>query len=126
MKRIVSIVILMSMMLHCASRLGVISYLYETRHDIAYHVGLIAETPIAVCSGDYFGENGPLVIHEANSDDTQQAPAQIATAKEITLFSQIACHLYTGENSTSALDHNTFLVESFYSPPDPDVFHPPC
>lgn len=42
------------MTLHCASRLGVVSYLYENRLEIAYQIGLIAEIPIAMCAGDYF------------------------------------------------------------------------
>jgi hypothetical protein len=80
-----SIIILVSMILHCSSRLGVLSYLYENRHDIAYRVGLVAEIPIAICESNYNFSKGLIVQHN-NVDD--EAPASLTTAHEINLFFQ--------------------------------------
>jgi hypothetical protein len=68
----ICLVIIASMMTHCAARLGVLSYLYEKRHHIALSVGLISETPIALCSHDYDFGNG-LILN--NSGDAQKASA---------------------------------------------------
>jgi hypothetical protein len=85
MKRIVSLIILVSMMLHCASRLGVISYLYQQRHQIAYQVGLIAEIPIALCDSDH-DFSGELKIQHHDNDE--KLPATFTQAPEIQLFFQ--------------------------------------
>ena len=83
MKRVISLVILCSMMLHCASRLGILSYLYQERHSIAHSMGLIQEVPIALCSSNYDFNKG-LSIQD--NDDSQTLPVTIAHAQEITLF----------------------------------------
>jgi hypothetical protein len=71
------------MMLHCASRLGVLSYLYQERHSIAHAVGLIQETPIALCSSDYDFNQG-LSIQDHG--DSETLPVTFGHAHEITLF----------------------------------------
>lgn len=126
MKRFLSIVILVSMTLHCASRLGVLSYLYENRHEIAYQAGLIAEIPVAMCTGNYFEKNAPLVIHEADTDESKQVPGKIASAKEITLFSHSTRHSFTPFNCPLLQTHNTALVKAVYDQPLLTIFHPPC
>jgi hypothetical protein len=83
MRRIISLVILCSMMLHCASRLGILSYLYQERHSIAHAVGLIQEIPIALCSSDYDFNQG-LSIQD--HDDSETLPVTFGHAHEITLF----------------------------------------
>jgi hypothetical protein len=83
MKRIVTLIVLCSMMLHCASRLGILSYLYQQRHAIAHTLGLIQEIPIALCSSDYDFNEGLSVQH---TDDSDGLPVSIAHAHEITLF----------------------------------------
>lgn len=83
MRRIISLVILCSMMLHCASRLGLLSYLYQERHAIAHAVGLIQEIPIALCSSDYdFNQGLSIQVH----DDSETQPVTFGHAHEITLF----------------------------------------
>lgn len=83
MRRIISLVILCSMMLHCASRLGILSYLYQERHSIARAVGLIQEIPIALCSSDYDFNQGLTIQH---NDDADEMPVTFGHAHEITLF----------------------------------------
>ena len=126
MKRAISIIILLSMTLHCASRLGVISYLYEQRHEIAYHVGLIAEIPIAMCGAEYFSKNASLIIHAPNTDSPGDVPSYFASAKEIILFSHAVDLATSYERSCNKPDHNTSVVEEKYSPPLLSIFHPPC
>ncbi|AYB29130.1 hypothetical protein D4L85_00380 [Chryseolinea soli] len=83
MRRAVILVILCSMMLHCASRVGFLSYLYSQRHEIAYRLGLIAEIPIALCSSDYDFNDG-LTVHSNDEDGASQRTLPIAL--EIKLF----------------------------------------
>lgn len=83
MRRIISLVILCSMMLHCASRLGVLSYLYQERHSIAHAMGLIQEIPIALCSSDYDFNQG-LIIQDHG--DSENLPVTFGDAREIILF----------------------------------------
>lgn len=75
--------ILTCMMLHCASRVGFLSYLYQQRHEIAFTLGLIAEVPIAMCSSDY-DFNDDLSVHVSDSDDA--AHQALPMAFEINLF----------------------------------------
>jgi hypothetical protein len=71
------------MVLHCAGRLGVLSYLYKNRLEIANAVGLISEIPIALCSNDYDGDRG-LTIHLPDAD--RSLPVSFLSAREIILF----------------------------------------
>lgn len=126
MKRFITIAILVTMTLHCASRLGVLSYLYENRHEIAYHAGLIAEIPIAMCTEDHFAKNGPLVIDEIESDSSEQVPLQVVTANEIILFFHSDRHPSSNVPLVSSQTHNTAWVNSIYDKPTIGIFHPPC
>lgn len=125
MKRAVCLLILLSMVMHCASRLGVLSYLYSKRHDIAYRVGLIAQVPIAMCNGDYFTKQAPLVIDDLDHAD-QQIPAPFPQAKEIFLFLQPTTNLVATDVPEIELNHYTAFQEGHYIPPSLSIFHPPC
>jgi len=112
------------MTLHCASRLGVLSYLYEKRHSVAFKIGLIAEVPIAMCNREYdFGKG--LVIHDNDSGDSTIPPA-IFHAQEIQLFITSIPQL---ELKTDWLAINSsrqlFPDSSRYSSPSLSIFHPP-
>jgi len=124
MKRAIAITILVSMVLHCASRLGFISYLYGQRHAIAYTIGLIDEKPIALCVGDYFAEQAPLVIQE-NQESDQPLPLQAFQAKDINLFVQVLTNTIS-ELIGTKLHYNTGINYPLYPSPDLAVFHPPC
>jgi hypothetical protein len=68
--------------LHCSSRIGFLSYLYQQRHEIAYAFGLIAEIPIAMCSSDYNFQTEDVL-----QDDSDYASLPLAIhASEINLF----------------------------------------
>jgi hypothetical protein len=125
MKKAVCILILFSMVLHSASRLGVISYLYGKRHDLAYRVGLIAEIPIAICNLDHFSKQVPLVISDHDTTD-KQLPVQFSQAKEINLFIQSHDQSLVTARAALDSDHNTILIEARYTPPLLIIFHPPC
>ena len=80
--RLLTGIVLLSMTLHCFSRIGFLSYLYQQRHEIAFAVGLIKEVPIAMCSSEYDPDSG-LVIHQ---DGEHHSLPSTLRANEITLF----------------------------------------
>lgn len=123
MKRVVCAVVLFSMMAHCASRIGIIAYLYSNRYEIAYCLGLIDEEPIAMCDAGYFSGKAPLAI--ADDDDTQY-PGQFPHAREIVLFFQVAVPNVSSTLTGLTLTHNTPLWEVPYDAEVPGIFHPPC
>ena len=124
MKRTISIIILLSMVLHCASRLGFISYLYSNRHDIAYSVGLIAEIPIAICSSDSALPDAPLIIEYPQDADTS-VPVHFGQAKEIVLFLDTHQTNSVGSLRHTIVEHNTTKGQHFYASPHFSIFHPP-
>ncbi|MFN7259043.1 MAG: hypothetical protein ACK5TU_04000 [Cyclobacteriaceae bacterium] len=82
-KRLLVYLILTSMILHCAGRLGLLDSLYQQRHRIAYNLGLIAEIPIAICSGDYDFDD-KLKFQSGDADETE-IPISYQL-RDITLF----------------------------------------
>ncbi len=121
LKKSLSLVILISMTLHCSSRLGLLSHLYQVRHSIAYSVGLIAEIPIAVCSSDYDFSKGLQI----EVPDSEKGMPGLAQAHEINLFFISA--FYLPEPSSVLLSQQLFLRSpgSYGLMPDLSVFHPP-
>jgi hypothetical protein len=107
------------MVLHCASRLGVLSHLYQKRHHIAKAVGLIVEVPIAMCSSDYYGDQ--FVVQDQDMSDA--LPAMIV-ALEINLFihtEEVVIHHADGV----PVIHQTAVAYSLKAPPPSAIFHPP-
>jgi hypothetical protein len=82
-KRLLVYLILTSMILHCAGRLGLLDSLYQQRHRIAYNLGLIAEIPIAICSGDYDFDD-KLKFQSGDTDETEIPISD--QLRDITLF----------------------------------------
>ncbi|MBT1704420.1 hypothetical protein [Chryseosolibacter indicus] len=126
MKRAICLLILLSMVLHCASRLGVLSYLYNKRHNIAYSIGLITQVPISMCNGDYFSKQAPLTIADAADHDKQMPPAHFPTANEIILFVESSNKPFSSRVNEHPLKHNTISLEVAYAPPILTIFHPPA
>lgn len=123
-KRLIIALILFSMVLHSASRLGLVSYLYQQRHEIAYTLGLVSEVPIAMCNSDY-GLNDNLVIQEHKTTDNNLPPT-IAHAPEIHLIvQQLAAFDLNIYRSVAQVAHPLYLNESNYSSPPLSIFHPP-
>jgi hypothetical protein len=89
---------------------------------VAYHLGLIAEIPIAICSGDY-DFNNKLNFQSDNSD---KAAAPIGYhAREITLFCLMEClqlhaplHLFDSQLNVKYLGTSS-------DSPDRTIFQPP-
>lgn len=95
-RRFIIGLILTSMFLHCCSRIGLFSYLYQQRHEIAEAIGVITQAPIALCSGDYHTETD-LVVQESPSDHS--LPPSFLQAREINLFFEYQ----TGDTPTGGM-----------------------
>jgi hypothetical protein len=123
MKRFLGLVILLSMLLHCSSRLGVLSYLYNNRHDIAYTVGMISEVPIAFCSSDYEGDRALTIQH---NDDGDHLPPSFAQAREIHLFFHRMDFSLHPSYIMPRQIYVGFIHPAPYPEPPSAVFHPPA
>ena len=109
------------MVLHCASRLGLLSTLYTHRQEIAYRFGLINELPIASCTSDYDFNKGLSI----QSHDDDAGVALFLTASEIKLFA-IDIHQHMGRNPfVLTAQHHSAAVSLQYTSPMLSVFHPP-
>lgn len=121
-RKSLSIVILLSLVLHCAGRTGFLSYLYKQRHEIAYAMGLIDEVPIAVCSAAYFGQENGLTVQIT---DDNNVPTVLTTAAEIVLFFMTPEFSSAADRSLLAEDISTHHLTGLYGSPDLDFFQPP-
>jgi hypothetical protein len=121
-KKGVILVILFSMMLHCSSRIGFLSYLYQQRHEIAYTIGLIAEVPIALCSSDY--DFDPALKIQAQDESDQTLPS-VFQAREIQLFFSKQSIDVEPELSIICENQIPGVIEKTYFPPALSIFHPP-
>src|SRR5690606_8060185 len=120
--RLLVYLILSSMILHCAGRLGILDSLYQQRHRIAYNLGLIAEIPIAICSGDY-DFDGKLSL---KSDDKDEASTPINyQLREITLFFITEEPKLSQEPEILCSFLNTQYTVILYKSPDRAIFQPP-
>jgi hypothetical protein len=122
MKKALALIILTSMMLHCASRLGLLDYLYQQRHQLAYHAGLISELPIAICSSDHHLTHDLVIIHQ---DSDQHVPVSLSHAAEIILFFESQalqldlpdCIIVDEKHSGNVIMHNSDNAKSIFHPP---------
>jgi hypothetical protein len=112
------------MVIHCSSRLGLVDHLYQKRHQIAYSFGLIAEIPIAMCSGEYdFGKG--LVIQIAD-DEKSTAPSHLTVANEINLF-VVTEFIVLSNHLSFEIDQSVsnYCFPNYHSPHS-DIFRPPA
>jgi hypothetical protein len=124
LKKFLSLIILVSMILHCSSRLGIMSYLYEKRYEIAYGIRLISETPIALCTSDYKFNKGLAIHHQ---DAETQMPASFLPAYEINLFFQSISsnQLLTPLHLILSTSGECIYSQRLYQSPLLQKFHPP-
>lgn len=116
--------ILTSMMLHCASRMNFLSYLYEQRQEIAFSLGLIDEIPIAICHHDYEFDKGlKIVTHDT---DKARLPSTLTQAREIILFFQFSLISVDPCRKVAVANHITILHQKKYNSPAVPIFHPPA
>jgi hypothetical protein len=114
--------ILISMTLHCASRLEILSYLYQNRQELAWSLGLIREVPITMCNSDYDFGSG-LKIENVKADHALPA---FAYAHEIILF---PASLFSYRQPEKVLLSGGYLGNSIDNLPAGaafTVFHPPA
>lgn len=123
MRRALCFAILVSMTLHCASRLGLLSYLYQNRHSVAFTIGLIKEVPIAVCSSDYDGDK--TLIITAQEDTDKSLPATFSQAQEINLYFERSIFNNVRQFAWLVSGRIPHIEETPYSSPIEDIFHPP-
>ena len=121
-QRAITFVILFSMMLHCAARLGVLSYLYENRNDIANTLGLISEVPIAMCSSDYDFQKG---LHIQHADDHHSLAASFLNAQEINLFFEANIPFQIQNVTNVEVNQKSIDPASYYLQPFLEIFQPP-
>jgi len=117
-----TLVILFSMVLHCASRLGILSHVYKQRHEIAFALGLIDEIPIALCSEADFANGATLLI---SNDHHESTPSYFNHAAEIVLY--CAEHQHYGVVPYFDFQADAF-TPCFVKPYDAErqsIFHPP-
>jgi len=120
-RKTLAYLILFSMVLHCASRLGILSYLYKNRNEIASAIGLISEVPIALCSSAYdFDES--INIQHHNSE--KGVPVSFTTAHEITLFFQPVIALVENQLPRNNEVADCYLL-THYVRPHLDIYQPP-
>jgi len=82
-RKIISVVVLLTLLAHFAAKLGIVSYLYQHRNSIAHSVGLIREIPIAICDQHY---DFRTEIQFADTEEKHSVPPPIALNKEVSLF----------------------------------------
>lgn len=124
LKRVVIGIVLFSMMLHCAGRLGILSYAYEQRFQIAFTLGLIDEMPMTMCSHEYYADGG-LDLQYNNHESPNSIPSATFTSQEINLFFSTVPAPTTMLSGLTAA-HHTGIVQGKYLPPALSIFHPPC
>ncbi len=115
--------IITCMVLHCSSRLGFLSYLYEQRQEIAHAFGLITEVPIALCSSEYDFDPGLVILTGTDSD--QGLPSPLVQAQEIQLFFISTQELVEDLYASPRGKQLTILVNRRYASPALSIFHPP-
>jgi hypothetical protein len=121
-RKALSIVVLFSLLLHCSSRLGFLSYLYQQKYKMAFAVGLINEIPIASCSSDYdFGDSKKLDVKEESG---QPAPS-LRQASEITLFFSTVFLPISSNKFISVTYLYPVVKDLFKSEAIHSIFHPP-
>lgn len=122
-RRIICLVIIASMIMHCAARLGVLSYLYEKRHDIAFSAGLISEIPMTMCSHHYDFGTG-LVLHDTG--DEHKSHINFSLVKDITLILQNTSYSIAKAWMIFDDEKIEFVQTSYSSTYLLDIFRPPA
>jgi hypothetical protein len=120
-RKVLVYAILLSMVLHCAGRLGFIDHIYSKRKEIAFAIGLIAEVPISLCGSNH--DHAKTFI--AVQCETNTVPALVIKAETINLFCVSKyCHRVVDRNilyKTSLV----YLPDLYRSITIKPVYHPP-
>lgn len=115
-------IILISMMLHCASRIGILNYLYQQRYTVLNSVGISTENHISTCSSKYNMQQELLVVHH---ESEQQVPATIYQAQEILLYIQSTLSFQSITPAQTTCSWNGYYANGNYASPVLSIFQPP-
>lgn len=119
----ISILVLFVMTLHCAGRLGVLSYLYQNKAQIAHTLGLIAEIPVALCGSDFYSDPGFVF---QSHEDTSSTPPLVLQVGEVQLFITTRFYLQVPDRQLlSDLQLNAEQPKVLSRPPQ-SIFQPPA
>jgi hypothetical protein len=121
LKKLIAHTILLSMVLHCSFRLGLIDHLYQQRHDIVLALGLIKEKPIAMCSSDYDSSEGLQI----KTDNNSHSLPSVIQAREINLFFVTEYTLPRPEPVLLSDRSFANAIDLYCFSPFTSVFHPP-
>jgi len=121
-KRVISVVVLVSLVLHFSSRMGFLAYVYKQRHEVARFFGVIEEVPIAECRSSFYLSTDLLVDGEPDDDAT---PAVLSGAPEITLFFNSSDTDVRPEWVLLMANVRGVYIPTEYTCPETDVFQPP-
>jgi hypothetical protein len=122
MRKAIISTILLSMVLHCACRLGVIDHLYNNRKNIAFSIGVIKEMPIASCGSEY---EHPLTIEVDDDASGDSVPATTFKAQQINLFLAPALPQVNCALPLLSVTHFVNLKELFDTCQLDPLFQPP-
>jgi hypothetical protein len=111
------------MVLHCAGRLGVLSYIYRSKAEIGHWLGMIKERPITVCDSHYFFDRDLKI----STDTEDEQPLTVTQAQEIILYFNAVKPITIQPSvvlipSTNEI-HCTLNIQL---PHLADIFHPPA
>lgn len=120
MRKAIPLVILAVLIIHSASRLGVLSYVFAHRYEIAYSLGLEKERTISTCNADYFQD---LTLIQAQPVDDSHVPGQLFHADEIILDSPPPVLSYNPKSESMEYLHIPLI--RVYPYPGSEIFHPP-
>ena len=121
-RRLSVYLVLVSLVLHGAARLGLLDIVYQQRHAIAYQLGLISELPIAVCSGNYDFDAG-LAIQQDDQDESGR-PVSFQV-REMTLFITYEEISLLSHNCAELSAQRCGYVTMLYDCPNRAIFQPP-
>ena len=122
-RKSLGIIVLSSLVLHCASRVGLLSHIYQERHQIAFFLGIVDELPIALCGTSHF-DSQQLLVHPA--DEKGSVPAELMTRINIVLFCVKVGNIDDPVRFLIPPVHNFHYVLVPYASPARDILHPPC
>ena len=124
MKRAVVFLILLSMVLHCGIRLGLVTWLYQNRQSIAYTFGFIEERQITMCSHE--DDLDRAVEIKVSQDESDKIPVSVFQAREINLFLETDFIHSNPQYSLLRENQLPWVIESNYPIPQIHIFHPPA
>jgi hypothetical protein len=121
LRKAICIIILSSMALHCAARLGLLDYLYAKRSSFAFSLGLTAEKVIASCGLGHYQEESLAMADEGDHPGNPIG----SQAFEILVFFQASAFVIPINFSFTVTNYFLVSAEKIPSTDGKSLFHPP-